>query len=114
MYKNNGLIKSFTPSAPISPFRAVKFGSSDSEIALATSSTDLVIGFTTELETTADDVANGTPSDVVMSGIAEAKAGAAIARGTRLVVDSTGRVIAATGVNRADCRHCLSVSNSRR
>jgi len=95
MYNNKGLIKSFAPTAAIIPFSAVKFGANDNTIALATAATDLVIGFTDEIEITADDVTKGNLVDVVLSDIAEARAGAAITRGSRLTVDSTGRVIVA-------------------
>jgi Uncharacterized conserved protein (DUF2190) len=95
MYNNAGLIKSFTPTAAIVPFSAVKFGADDNTIALATTATDLVIGFTNEIEVVADDIAKGNLVDVVIDGIAEGRAGAAIVRGSRLTIDATGRVIAA-------------------
>ncbi len=102
MYNNTGLIKSFTPTAAIVPFSAVKFGADDNTITLATAAADLAIGFTNEIEVVADDIVKGNLVDVVIDGIAEARAGAAITRGSRLTVDSTGRVITATpaaGVN---------------
>ena len=102
MYNNTGLIKSFSPTAAITPFSVVKFGTDDSTVALATAATDLVIGFTNEIEITADDVTKGNLVDVVLGGIAEARAGAAITCGSRLTVDSMGRVIIsapATGAN---------------
>ena len=102
MYNNTGLIKSFAPTAATAPFSAVKFGADDNTIALATAATDLVIGFTNEIEITADDVTKGSLVDVVLTDIAEARAGAVITRGSRLTVDSTGRVIVAapaTGAN---------------
>lgn len=102
MYKNNGLIKSFTPASAMPPFSAVKFGADDNSVALATLASDWVIGFTNEMEVTADDVTKGNKVDVVMSGIIEARAGAAITRGARLTVDSSSRVITAapaTGAN---------------
>lgn len=102
MYSKPVLIKSFTPTAAILPFKAVKFGADDQTIAAATATSDLVIGFTYDLEVTADDITKGNEVDVVLSGISEAVAGAAITRGARLTVDSSSRVITAApaaGVN---------------
>lgn len=102
MYNNTGLIKSFKPATAIPPFSAVKFGADDSTVALATAATDLTIGFTNEIEITADDVAKGNLVDVVLTDVAEARAGAVITRGDRLTVDSSSRVITAApaaGVN---------------
>jgi hypothetical protein len=62
MYNNTGLIKSFTPTAAIVPFSAVKFGADDNTITLATAAADLVIGFTNEIEVVADDIAKGKDS----------------------------------------------------
>ena len=95
MYNNTGLIKSFLPTAAIVAFSAVKFGADDNTIALATAASDLTIGFTNEIDVVADDVTKGNLVDVVINGIAEARSGAAITRGARLTVDSTGRVITA-------------------
>jgi hypothetical protein len=102
MYNNTGLIKSFTPTAAIVPFSAVKFGADDNTITLATATADLVIGFTNEIEVVADDITKGNLVDVVIDGIAEGRAGAVIVRGSRLTIDATGRVITAApaaGVN---------------
>lgn len=102
MYSNKSLVKSFKATAAIAAYIAVKFGADDQTIALATAVGDLTIGFTNEIAATALDVTNGNLVDVVLEGIAEATAGAAITRGARLTIDSIGRVITAapgTGVN---------------
>lgn len=102
MYNNAGLKKAFLATAAIGAFLAVKFGADDKTIALATAVGDLTIGFTNEIPAVALDVTNGNTVDVVIDGIAEATAGAAITRGARLTIDSSGRVITAapaTGVN---------------
>lgn len=102
MYSNASLKKAFKPTAAISGFLAVKFGADDQTITLATAVTDLVIGFMNEIPAVALDITNGNTVDVVIDGIAEASVGAAVVRGSRLTIDSVGRVVTAApaaGVN---------------
>lgn len=102
MYKNPQIIKSFLATAAIAGNLAVKFGADDSTVAVATASTDLVIGFTDELGITTDDITKGKRVDVVMAGIGEITAGGDVTRGQRLTATTGGKSIAAApaaGVN---------------
>jgi hypothetical protein len=102
VYSHKKLVKGFKPTAAIGAFLAVKFGADDQTITLATAVGDLTIGFTNEIAAVAADVTNGNLIDVVLDGVAEATAGAAITRGARLTINSTGQVVTAapaSGVN---------------
>lgn len=95
---NPGLIKSFIAEAAVLPYRAVKFGTAEGQVVQAAAAADAQIGVADNLgQNTA-----GSRVDVVLDGIADAEAGAAITRGALLSVDASGRVItaaAAAGVN---------------
>lgn len=102
MYKNSSLIKSFLASAAISPYTVVKFGSDDNTVSPATATTDLLIGVIDEAGHTATDVTNGSLCNITVSGIAELKIGAAVTRGQRLSINTSGQGVTAapvTGVN---------------
>lgn len=88
---NYKLVKSMIAEAAISPGRVVKFGTADGQVLQSTGATDSHIGIVDEVGQ-AD--ANGRV-DVVLMGIVEAVAGAAITRGALLSADSSGRVITA-------------------
>lgn len=97
MYRNHGIVKSFYSNSVIAPFTAVKLDPSNIDYVLpATSATDLIIGVTNELGFGASDVTYGNNVDVVLTGIAEVSAGAAIATpGTRVTINASGQAIAA-------------------
>ena len=84
---NPNLIKNFVAESAVLPLRMVKFGA----VVPAAAATDAVIGICDEM---GQDTAAGR-IDVVVSGIADATAGAAITRGAFLVSDATGRVVTA-------------------
>lgn len=89
--RNDTLIKTFKAPTAVAGYLVVTFGTNQGEVELANAKTDPVIGVTTQIGTQT----NGC-CDVIMAGITEVKAGAAVSRGAALTVDSSGRVIAAT------------------
>jgi hypothetical protein len=94
---NSVLTKNFRAGATIARRIVVKHGADDTTVIPATSSTDLIIGVAEQV-----DCASGNPVDVILCGVADCVAGAAVARGARLTVDGSGRVITAApavGVN---------------
>lgn len=92
------LLKNFTAGAAIAPFRAVKFSAADTVIQAAAAS-DASIGICSEV-----GPASGERCDIVLIGIANAEAGAAISGGALLTSDATGRVIAAAPAAGANAR----------
>ena len=88
---NPGLIKSLVAEAAVLPYRVVKLGAADGQVVQSAAAADAHIGV-------ADNLGQATVNgrvDVIMDGIAEAEAGAAITRGALLSADSSGRVITA-------------------
>ncbi|GAB6139916.1 hypothetical protein JCM14076_06450 [Methylosoma difficile] len=96
MYNNHIFVKSFTPTAALEPYTAVKMGSADGTVAQAVDANDFVVGFVNDRGVSADDVAKGKKVDVVMAGIAEVKAGGTITLGARLSVTTAGKVVTTT------------------
>jgi hypothetical protein len=97
---NPTLIKSYVAEAAVLPYRVVKFGSADGQVVQAAAAADASFGI-------ADNLGQGTAGsrvDVAVDGIAEAEAGAAVARGALLSVDSSGRVITAAASAGANVR----------
>lgn len=97
---NPTLIKSYVAEAAVLPYRVVKFGTADGQVVQAAAATDASIGI-------ADNLGQGTAGsrvDVAVDGIVEAEAGAAVARGVLVSVDSSGRVITATASAGANVR----------
>lgn len=97
---NPTLIKSYVAEAAVLPYRVVKFGSADGQVVQAAAAADASIGI-------ADNLGQGTAGsrvDVAVDGIAEAEAGAAVARGALVSVDSSGRVITAAASAGANVR----------
>ncbi|WP_288843468.1 capsid cement protein [uncultured Deefgea sp.] len=93
---NPNIVKNFTAGAAIPACTLVKFSAAETVVA-ATSSTDLIIGVTTDIPAAA-----GERCDVILEGIAFVNAGAVSALGARLTSDASGRVITAApavGVN---------------
>ena len=97
---NPGLVKSLIAEAAVLPYRVVKFGTADGVVIQSTAAADAHIGVADNLgQSTA-----GSRLDVIMDGIADAEAGAAITRGALLSVDSSGRVITAAASAGANVR----------
>jgi len=97
---NPTLIKSYVAEAAVLPYRVVKFGTADGQVVQAAAAADASVGI-------ADALGQGTAGsrvDVAVDGIAEAEAGAAVARGALVSVDSSGRVITATASAGANVR----------
>ncbi len=86
--RNDTLIKTFHAPTPIDGYLLVTFGGADGEVAAATAATDALIGVTTQIGTQSHGAC-----DVVMAGVTEVKAGAAISRGAVLTADANGRAI---------------------
>lgn len=97
---NPTLIKSYVAEAAVLPYRVVKFGTADGQVVQAAAAADASVGI-------ADALGQGTAGsrvDVAVDGIAEAEAGAAVARGALVSVDSSGRVITAAASAGANVR----------
>ncbi|MRJ40820.1 MULTISPECIES: capsid cement protein [Idiomarina] len=87
--KNPGLIKTFIAATVIPPHRVVALAAGDNEVALATDVAGPLLGTSAEPR----EVAAGGRIDVTFNGIEEVEAGAAIAKGAKLTVDTQGRVV---------------------
>lgn len=85
------LYKNYVAEAAISPYRLVKFGSSDGNIVPTAAAADPTIGVCGELGPAA-----GERVDVMHIGIAFVEAGAAVTRGSAITSDANGRGIATT------------------
>jgi hypothetical protein len=94
---NLQLAKNYVADVAIPPYRLVKPGSADDRITVATTSTDFIIGVTTEIGPAINE-----RTDVALAEIAYVEAGAAIPRGSLITADAVGRAIVAApaaGVN---------------
>lgn len=87
---NITLSKNFQAGAAIAAFTLVKHGTADDQVVAAAAATDLVIGATQDIAPAINERV-----DVAITGITYITAGAAIARGKRLMSDASGRVIEA-------------------
>lgn len=87
---NPGLIKAFTASGAIAPYRIAKFGSADTAVLQAAAATDAMIGVIGPF-----GPASGERVDVIMSGLAEIEYGGTVTRGDLLTSDSSGRAVTA-------------------
>lgn len=97
---NPGLTKSLVAEAAILPYRVVKFGTADGVVIQSAAAADAHIAIADNLgQNTA-----GARVDVILDGIADAEAGAAITRGALLACDSSGRVITAAASAGANVR----------
>ncbi len=94
---NPGLTKTYVAQGDIPARAIVKAGASDGTVAVATASTDAIIGVSERL-----DAADGDRVDVIHSGIAEIVAGGPIAYGDYFTASNAGVAVAASpaaGVN---------------
>ncbi|MEW5885552.1 MAG: capsid cement protein [Pseudomonadota bacterium] len=88
------LMKNFVAAAALEPSRIVVLSAADTA-ALATSATAASIGISDQIQ-----VAAGQRIDVVVAGIADVTAGAAVAHGAPLTADAQGRAVTAAAGNR--------------
>ena len=84
------LSKSATATAAIAAYTLVKPGAADGTVVAATAGAVLVIGATQDVAPAA-----GERVDIALIGITYVTAGAALARGARLMSDASGRAITA-------------------
>jgi hypothetical protein len=100
MGPNYGIDKGFVvdPAATVANVafgRAVKFGTSNTQITSVTATTDQPIGVS-QMTLDSAKVATGKATlDVRMIGLSRCIAGASFSRGVRLTIDNQGRVVAA-------------------
>lgn len=94
----NKIIKSYVATSAIPHRRQVKAGANDGEVALATASTDNIIG----VSDYPSGAAISERIDIVLFGETEVDVGGAIAPGAFITADASGKAIAAApaaGVN---------------
>ncbi|MBF0139801.1 MAG: DUF2190 family protein [Magnetococcales bacterium] len=84
------LTKAFTAGAAINPYRIVQFGSADTTVIQATSSTDAALGIANSL-----GAQSGDRVDVCLVGIADCELGGAVTRGALVTADANGKAVAA-------------------
>ena len=89
--RNDTLIKTFNAPVAVGGYLVATFGAGDGEVELADAATDPLVGVTTQIGTQGNE-----RCDVIMAGITEVKACAAVTKGAALTVDGSGRVIAST------------------
>lgn len=90
---NNILLKNYRATAPVAPYRIVKFGAvADGTVTQCELAADASIGISGRV---AADQA-GQRLDIVRVGLAEVEYGEGITRGQLLTADTQGRAIAAT------------------
>lgn len=91
------LVRNYTAGADVAANLIVKMGADDTHVVAAAAATDGAVGISTNI-----NVANGQPCDVIHGGIADVKAGGAIARGDLVTADAAGKAVTAApgaGVN---------------
>lgn len=94
---NPGLSKAFIADTDIAPYLILKVGSVDGNAALATASTDKLIGVSENVQ-----VAAGQVVDVILDDTANVTAGGTIAAGDWVTTNASSQAITAaptTGVN---------------
>lgn len=94
---NPGLSKAFIADTDIAPYLILKAGSGDGYAALATASTDKLIGISENVQ-----VAAGQIVDVILDDTANVTAGGTIAAGDWVTSNSSSQAVTAapaTGVN---------------
>ena len=86
---NPGLTKAFLAATAIPRYRVVKLDAAENSVSLATDVADPLLGVSADPA----EVSAGAKVDVYFGGIVEVEAGGVIAKGTRVTVDTEGRVI---------------------
>jgi len=87
---NPGLTKTYTAQGAIPARAIVKAGSADGTVAVATASTDAILGVAERL-----DVDDGDRVDVIHGGVAEVVCGGSVAFGSYLTASNAGVAVAA-------------------
>ncbi len=87
---NTLLNKNYVAEAAVSPYRIVKFGTSDGNVVQSAAAADAHIGVMESV-----GPALGERCDVVKSGIADVEFGGTVTRGAPVTADASGRAIAA-------------------
>lgn len=94
--RSDTLIKTFQAPSAIGGYLLVTTGDANGQVAKSALATNALIGVTTQIGTQS----NGS-CDVIMAGVTEVTAGAAVSRGASLTSDTSGRAIAvSTGASR--------------
>ena len=83
-------------------FRAVKATANADEVTPVAASTDIVDGVA-QFDVTVAEAGKGKRVSVRTQGITEWECGAAVTRGQRVMADTVGRCIAATGTGNRAC-----------
>ena len=90
---NPVLIKTFVALAAVAGRKLVTFGAADGQVAEATGETDPIIGVSEKIGSRDNERV-----DVIVGGVAEVTAGAAVTRGAVLTSDGNGNAVAASEV----------------
>lgn len=100
-YGNFVVDKGYDTAVALTRFRGVKLTANAEEVTAIAASTDICEGIA-QFGVTSAEITAGKGASVRVIGISECEAGAAIARGAEVMMDTVGRVITATGAgNRA-------------
>ncbi len=91
--------KSRRATTAIPPYRIVKPGAADGEVALATAATDALMGTTGQL-----GAASGERVDVDLGGMPEVELGGTVAAGDPLTADANGKAVKAVPAAGANVR----------
>jgi hypothetical protein len=101
-FSNHILTKAYTAAGTIDQYTIVKFDASDTTVVEAGAATDLLLGVAYIPGVSGTQKVSGDRLEIVLSGVAEVKAGGTITRGALLTSDASGQAVAAapaTGVN---------------
>ncbi|AFY72079.1 hypothetical protein Pse7367_3856 (plasmid) [Thalassoporum mexicanum PCC 7367] len=99
---NHILTTTYTAAGTIDQYRIVKFGSSDNTVIEAIAATDRLVGVAYIPGVSGTQKVSGDRLEVVLSGVAELKAGGTITRGDLVTSDANGQAVVAApgaGVN---------------
>jgi hypothetical protein len=99
---NHVLTKTFSAAGTIDQYTILKFDASDNAVVEAAAATDSLIGVAYIPGVSGTQKVSGDPLEVVLSGVAEVKAGGTIARGALVTSDANGQAVVAApsaGVN---------------
>jgi|GEM_PF-537610 len=93
-FSHPGLIFNKVAEGAINPYRIVKAGSSDAQVAQASGNTDSLVGVINYCGDNA--FASGERADIIYSGVAEVEYGGVVTRGDLLTADSNGKAVKLT------------------